>query len=325
MGEKKELERTELAPVAPLLEGQVFHEKTELLSFPEVVAKVEQLTAELQEFVLIRAGLINFVEQMNDVEDIAELIVLIRRIPPAAGSDYIASIEALVSQVRLAKAIEVKDDQSELATTLSEQLASVDSLLKFIAGDGAIRQLVEFVTLHETDKGRVIEVLVRRCQHFTRSIQFINDKIDRLSGTAEPTDDEVQERMKLISDFLPIFKRQLAELQKYNLLQEITDAQVDDAFLALRKSSMRVAASKYYEIFETLRQTMRTVFAELAIATQTDKNSMRAHVLRLADAQPNPGTATECMRQLQQFVMGDALAENTAKESDEPSIGTHDS
>jgi len=276
-------------------------EAVETLSFPEVIKKVEQLLEQLSDFAQVRAELVNQVEQMEITSATTELSVLIRRIPPATGSDYTAVLEGLEKQVQLAKLVEVAEDQPESASTLSEQLTAVDNLLKFIAGDGAVRQLVEYVTLHETQPGRAAETMVRICLHFNRGIQFINDKIDRLNETGGSTEEATQQRMELITAFQSRFKEQLAELRKHNLASEITDEQVDVAFLALRKSSMRTAASKYYTMLDVLVRTKRELFDTLAVATQTDEHSIRAQALRLAATQPNPGKAAECMSDLQQF------------------------
>ena len=299
----EEIEVSTPASSGALIETKSGAEAVETLSFPEVVKKVEQLLNQLSEFAQVRAELVKQVEAMDDSSATTELLVLIRRIPPATGSDYTAVLQGLDKQVQLAKLIEVADDQPDSAVTLSEQLASIDNLLKFIAGDGAIRQLVEYVTLHETEPGRAVETLVRTCLHFNRAVQFVNDKIDRLSETDASTDEEVQQRMELITAFLSSFKQQLAELQKHGLALEITDDQVEDAFRALRKSSMRVAAGKYFNILDGLMEIKRRVFNDLAIATQTDEHSVRAQALKLAAVQPNPGKAAECMQDLQRFTI----------------------
>lgn len=298
-----------------LTENKSGTEAVETLSFPEVVKKVEQLLSQLSEFAQVRAELVQQVEQMDSSTATTELLVLIRRIPPATGSDYTAILQGLEKQVQLAKLIEVAEDQPESAATLAEQLTSIDNLLKFIAGDGAVRQLVEYVTLHETGPGRAIETLVRMCLHFNRAIQFINDKIDRLSETSSSTEAEVEQRMELITAFQSSFKQQLAEVQKHNLALEINEEQVEAAFLALRKSSMRVAASKFFNILDSLMVLKQTVFNELAIATQTDEHSVRAQALRLAAVQPNPGKAAECMKDLQRFTTKQSLVADEEESS----------
>lgn len=279
-------------------------ETAETSPFSEALERVGELLRQFNEFSLLRSKLAQMATEQLQERGTAvnELLVMVRRIPPASGSDYQAIIHQLDEQLRFARAVEVDEDKKQSAEVLIEQLTSMDHLLKFIAADGAVRQLIEYVTLDQSEAGRAVDSLVRLCLHFNRDLQMIGDQIARLQETDASTAEAVETRIALINAFLLSFKERLKIARQSNSELSLTEAQVDEAFAALRKSTLTADASKFYRMIDVLFAARDSLFSHLELTRQTDPNSLPSMAKSLAAAQPNPGSAAEAINKLKIFI-----------------------